>query len=278
MLRDWLKRPESDVSGIDHPYWEIPLILVSGFGRSGTTILRKCIAAHHQIDCADRESNLIYDLMKVGRETREDKDRVKNLVVTQKEYWMLFRHMILHLNWPLNQIKRDSPPRAIATYSAMSPVSAIGLAKTFPKHRILWIVRNGIEVVSSRMNFDAFKRADFREICRAWQISMQMLDYGKKWGNFSVFRHEWLQDENLTNDHFRSLFHELELSFDEACAKVAQSTQVHPTKILGETKPDRRDLTMRANRWKYWTDEQRRIFVEECSKAMQELGYGIPWV
>ena len=262
---------------MDHPYWSLPLILVSGLARSGTTILRKCIAAHPGVDCCDRESNIIHDLCKLARSSIEQKDRQTNLVVKRGKYWSLFRQLILQMHWPADEIKPASNPIAISTYSAMSPVAGLGLGSVFPKHRILLIVRNGIEVVASHSEFKAFKHVPFEELCALWQLNTEMVKFGQKRGKVVLFRHEWFHDEDQTVRGLAEVFSQLALPFDDACAKVPRKRVLHPTRLKQEPAKDYRNLKSRVDRWRYWTDQQRDIFTQKCGAGMHLLGYPLPW-
>ena len=83
-----------------HPYEDLPLLIVSGVGRSGTTALRNAIAACARIDAANRESNFIRDLLEVALRNCTLPVRRASMAVTQQEYDLVFRRAILWLAWP----------------------------------------------------------------------------------------------------------------------------------------------------------------------------------
>ena len=45
-----------------HPYESVPLIVISGVGRSGTTALRESLGLHPDVHSTGRENNIIYDV------------------------------------------------------------------------------------------------------------------------------------------------------------------------------------------------------------------------
>lgn len=260
-----------------HPFSDLPMLLVSGVGRSGTTVLRKSIGAHRSIQTLDRESNIIHDLSKLARNNLEDEHRLQNLVVSVDEYWSLFRQLILHLHWPLDKIDPSNAPAAISTYSQITPAGAKGIQKIFPKHMICFIVRDGIEVVSSHMSHKAFRENDFSETCRIWAHHTNMLDYARNHGKFFLFRHEWFHDRETARQGLEQVFASIGLPADDECLTVAMRKTIHPTKFPGESAEMARDRTLRKERWRLWTDEQREVFATVCRAAMERLEYPIPW-
>ena len=150
-----------------HPYQSLPLLLVSGVGRSGTTILRKSFAAHSQIHANDMESNIIQRIAGMGWRSQQDQNIIKNMVVGKQKFWRLVQNLILHLHWPEGD-RADRDIKVISTASSMTGISMRGLQAAFPNCLICYAVRNGIEVVSSAANFEPFKKLGFEHACREW--------------------------------------------------------------------------------------------------------------
>lgn len=260
----------------DHPYSDCPLFLVSGMGRSGTTALRNCVANHPDVLCLNRESNYIFHLMRGASRHTDDEFSLKNLVVNKSEFWALHRQFILSLLWPTPSLG-DDVPKAIATYSNLGPRAAIGLTATFPKLSICYIVRNGIEVVSSYRAFDNFKHMSFEEVCRNWQFHSRLNDYVKRQRHCTLIRYEWIQESMV--DFVAAItkaFQRIGLKFDDACL-TALEQQFHPTVYTGESEADANDLAKRKDRWIHWSEQERKVFTELCGETMKSLGYSIPW-
>ncbi|MGI9519494.1 MAG: sulfotransferase [Pirellulaceae bacterium] len=260
-----------------HPWTDRPLLVIGGMGRSGTTILRNCVAKHPAIACRNAESNYIHDLMQAAIGHEETPDRMPALPISADQYWQLHRQFILHMIWPAHQIRSVRDPQMISTYTMLNPRSALGLSKTFPGFRIFYIVRNGIEVVSSFQAFKAFEDLPFEHVCKIWAVRRDMLEYGADRDDFYLFRHEWLHDPERFQEKFTEALQACGLKFDEACLKPL-ARRFHPTTFPGESGDATRDLSRRADRWQYWTDEQRECFVANCQHLMDELGYPIPWL
>ena len=256
-----------------HPYCDLPLLLVSGFARSGTTVLRKAFAAHSLIDSNDRESNIIDRIASLAHRSSENRNHRNSRVVNEATYWSLFRNLVLFLHWP----QTTRAPQAISTYSTTTKPSLNGLMQMFPDLFICYIVRNGVEVLSSHLNFWAFKEVEFRKSCRDWQKHSEIATYGQSLDRFMLFRHEWFLDEQQTVQPLTAALEKIGLKFEQSCLDVIAGNSFHPTSMEGEPGGDATALEKRIDRWKYWTDEQRDIFETECSGAMESLGYPIPW-
>ncbi len=261
----------------DHPFAELPLLIVSGMGRSGTTVLRNCVAAHTKIQCRNYESNYLHDLMRAATENEEKPSRIPALPVTAEEYWDLHRQFILHLLWPVDRTDFHGAPQMVATYSMLDPRASIGLDKAFSELTIFYIVRNGIEVVSSYQAFEAFRHLSFEQVCKIWALRRDMHQYGNGRLNFHLFRFEWLLDRDVFAAKLQLAFEKIGLTWEPSCLAGLEK-QFHPTKFPGESDANASDMTRRCERWRLWTDVQRSIFVEHCGQLMDELAYSIPWL
>lgn len=267
-------RSNADMTG-DHPFTNSPLLLVSGMGRSGTTVIRNCVANHPEINCLNQESNYIFHLMRGANLHLESSFDRKNLVIDETQFWSMHRQFILKMLWP--QPTEQAPPRAISTYSKLDPRAAIGLAETFSKLSICYVVRNGIEVVSSYRAFANFKHLSFEEVCRTWAFHSLITQYVIDQPHCTLVRFEWLQEDlpRFVTALGRS-FEQVGLKFNDAC-RLPLAEQYHPTRYAGESSKDSRNLAKRRDRWQRWSDHERELFSELCGPTMQSLNYAIPW-
>ncbi|GAA4467437.1 sulfotransferase [Novipirellula rosea] len=260
----------------EHPFFELPLIIASGLGRSGTTVLRQCLAAHPRVASYNKECNYIHNLMRAANLHVETFP--ESPPVGRREFWKVHRRALLDIYWPQANWRAPDEYSAISTYSMLDPRAAIGLKDAFPRLAICYIVRNGIEVVSSYNSFRGFKDMTFEDVCKLWSLRQDMLQYQSSQSHIFLFRHEWLIDElEAFKRQMADAFQSIGLNFDEACL-APLSTRFHPTRFIGEDRQAAKDPAQRTRRWKLWSDDQRETFATICGEAMENHGYEIPWL
>ena len=254
------------------------LLLITGQARSGTTVLTKCIAAHPQVHSTGLESNVINDIVNASMRGSTMPDRREQMIVSLDEYHRAFRHLITNILWPEEKVRAngftaESPPKAFSTFSSLRVENADELLNIFPNIHIACIVRNGIEVVASRMNHKHIGALGFEQHCHAWARAVDMVQWAEDKDCLTVVRHEDLLDRETAKMQFDRLFAAAGLSDSDAPLELLMLRDHHRTSIDGESDSDQKDMGKRAERWKYWTKEQRQTFTEICSSAMDYFGY-----
>ncbi|GAA5510328.1 hypothetical protein Rcae01_05836 [Novipirellula caenicola] len=268
------KRNEAIFS--EHPFLDSPLILASGVGRSGTTVLRHCLAAHPKVASYNHECNYIHHLMRAANLHMEEVG--DSVPVGRREFWRMHRRTLLDLYWPTANWRTPEEYSAISTYSMLDPRSAIGLKEAFPRLAICYIIRNGIEVISSYQSFRGFKEMTFEDVCKLWALRQDMLQYQSSRPHIFLCRYEWLiRDTPKFKQTLESAFQSIGLEFNQACL-APLSKRFHPTRFAGESRHAAKDPKQRSQRWKLWSDEQRETFVRICGEAMTHHQYEIPWL
>ncbi len=261
-----------------HPFEELPFLLVSGQARSGTTVLTKAIAEHPHVYSNRVESNVIKQIMIAGRGTTCDPSQSAQMMVSLDAHNLLYRRFVLHLQFPINGQLDIARPKAVSTFSAMNPSAAEFAVEVFPKICFANIIRNGIEVVSSRSRHRVLKKNSFDTHCRAWTAGREMVEWGNDQSIFVLFRHENLLDQSKCANNFEKLFETAGVEPNPAAAEYVRTTQHNQTSFEQEPASNQSDLSTRGARWQYWTAEQRKIFAEICGETMQFYGYAIPWM
>ncbi|HMO12861.1 MAG TPA: sulfotransferase [Pirellulaceae bacterium] len=264
---------------LSHPYEDSVLLLITGQGRSGTTVMTKAIAEHPQVASNRVESNVIHDLISVAMQQLTNPSRTKQMLVQPNEFRRIFRQMILHLQFPIGHSVLPHTPRPafFSTFSAMTPSIAELATEIFPGIRFVNIVRNGIEVVSSRMRHRVMQAYSFEEQCYAWEAARQMIDWGANRADFVLVRHEWLLDDAECRRAFETICRVCGLEPSPVCADYVHHTHRNQTSFDEEPDSHKKCLNQRSARWRYWTDAQRQTFIDICGPNMQYLGYEIPW-
>jgi len=201
-----------------------PLILVSGQARSGTTILTRAIGAHPQILSNNRESVWLRDLMEVVVQTINDPTRVRELSVTADEFLQEFRGSAMRLLFPSALLGVSESIQARSTFTSLREETFEALHVFFPNFRLVNIVRNGIEVVASRIKHAHIGDAgDFETHCTAWSHSTDVINWFGRHQElkerFFLVRHERLLDQEQCREVFGRIQHRFGLRRTDVCAQ-----------------------------------------------------------
>jgi hypothetical protein len=263
-----------------HAYDDIPLVVLSGVGRSGTFALRDALGRHPQVHSTGSENNILYDLLSAAHRNCTIDARRIAMQVDQATYDRLFHDLILNLLWPE---PRPELPRQLLAFSNLLPDRARYLCRLFPgrpgaaRARIVYLVRNGIEVVSSRLRFGKFVELPFRQHCEVWARSVEMAEWGRDRDDFLLLRHEHLLEAETLAESLQRFWTFAGLPAEPKIYERLLNVCYHPTSAENASAPAE-TLRTRADRWRDWTDEQRLTFSVVCADAMRYWGYEMPWV
>ena len=174
--------------------------------------------------------------MQVANDNCTRTSRKFAMVVDQNEYDRIFRKAITDLIWP------DEDLRARDVH--MAAINPVGsqldyLCQVFPGSRIICLVRNGIEVISSRMRFDSFSSHSFESHCQVWLRSQSVYQWGQSNpSDFRVFRHEWFYDEFTIRAQLSAFSGWLEIGFADEPANNILNQLRHPTESSVEVESE----------------------------------------
>lgn len=260
---------------VSHPYETLPFLLVTGQARSGTTALTRALSLHPEIHSNGLESNFLRDMM-LALAPHLVPERQSQLSVTPDQFILEYRRAALHCLFPAPTV-RDPLPRAVSTFSSLTPECQEWLPRFFPHRTIVLIVRNGVEVVSSRRVHRKLAKFGFEEHCRAWAAAEAMVRWGEGRDDFFMIRQEVMRDANRCPERLAELYRQCNLSPAARPARWLAQARVNTTRYTEESENGERDLESRRDRWQDWTIAERETFVRICGPAMEYLGYPIPW-
>ena len=263
---------------MNHPQYHL---FLAGVGRSGTTALRRGLGLHPQIYYEGKENNVVQDVLEAARENCRRPSRIAAMCIPQAEYDQAFHRLITDLVWP------DSTQRAAPVWlAAINPPGPLldYLVQVFPQARVLGLVRNGIEVVCSRMAYDSFAQFPFEAHCQTWLRTEGVVDWGERNPErFRLFRHEWMYQPERLRVELQQLFGWLGLADSDAVAKRFLERVDHPTgappESQGDWTSDQRAayFSRKSQGWRDWTSEQRASFRTMCQSLMDRFGYELPF-
>lgn len=265
-------------------------IFLCGVGRSGTTIFRTALGRHPEIYYNGMENNVVQELIHVAQKNCSMPSRRFAMVVDQDRYDQIFRQTIESLIWPDPELA-DRPVRLAAINPTGDQLDY--LRQVFPGSKFICLVRNGIEVVSSRTQYPSFAQQTFESHCRVWNRSRSVVDWGSRNSDdFRLFRQEWFYQPDLLKAQLGEFFQWASITPDQDVYQHVTGTLRHPTGDLGgdetiEVSADqfanaspakrREYFESKRNRWQYWDTQQKESFVAECGDFMRQLGYEVPW-
>lgn len=259
-------------------------LFLCGVGRSGTTVLRTSLGLHPEIYYNDRENNIVQDLVAVAQANCTSDSRRYAMVVEQVEYDRIFREAISQLLWPDQQL-RSRPIRMAAINPSGDQLDY--LCQMFPDAKIIGLVRNGIEVISSRIRYNSFADHEFQSHCDVWNRCLGVSQWGQENPrHFRQIRQEWFYDSTQLNKRLSDVFDWLGVSRSPLPASNILERLHHPTDSMAENLDDFAKMSehekkayfqSRSNRWSEWTESQRSLFTSSCSELMDLLGYDLPW-
>ena len=222
---------------MEHRFENLPLVLVTGQARSGTTVLTHAFAAHPNIRSNLKESSIVGDIAAVLRVNLDKPGRRNDLTITPQKLALNMRRFLLHSLFPESDTtdSQDHPspdiPRAISTFSSLRVEDLDFVTRIFPSLIIANIYRNGVEVVASRMTHSHIgPQVEFEQHCIAWAHATDSLQWGVEKTNFVPFPHHDLLDRNKTNLLFKQVLDQVGIRDPEPC--VISFTQTLLTRTI----------------------------------------------
>ena len=278
---------------MEHRFENLPLVLVSGQARSGTTALTHAFGAHPRICSNLKESSIVDDCAAMLRDNLERAGRLYDLTVSPEQLALNIRRFLLHSLFPTRPtldksndstetyIREPGVPLAISTFSSLHLENLEYVTKIFPRLVIANIYRNGVEVVASRMTHSTIGRNfSFEQHCIAWSHARDAIQWGVDKPCFVAVPHHELLERETSNAIFRTALEKIGIVDVEACTELVhtQTVSVNNSPELSiHSESISSALEKRVERWRTWDRSQRLLFEKLCGETMKFFGFEIPW-
>lgn len=272
-------------------------VFVVGGGRSGTSIMLRALGVFDEIVAAPGETPLLTTVGDVAWHHFCLTDRIGDyyrnaLKIKRNKLECLLIHLgfrfgfgtvfpliaVLKCKYTVGRPTKLLRVRRWAAKTSPKEKHAQGLKAIFPGCQIICMVRNGIDVVGSRMKYKGFSSLPFEEHCMNWRDTVSKYAYVDRldWG--IVIRYEdFLSDQASTLSKIAD-FLGCHGNYDGVVHYV-KTNVLHPLDKSDQSVSDAAAfLNSRNACWHSWNEEQRRTFIDICGSDMKSKGYKIPFL
>lgn len=269
-------------------------LLVSGPGRSGTTILVRLIGAHPRVLGIESEAHAMTDFARIAAAHSTGPEaayRQSCLALSADEFerrlaalafesfaGRLVRGGLLHKlrrtasegAWPRDHSITHWCAKTKPTRTAIS-----GFRTMFPNVRHIHIVRNGTDTVYSRMKYPGFSHLSFEAQCEAWCGEVSYYRTLREADGVLIVRHEDLTGQ--VEETVGRILDFCGLEWADAPLECVTKKYVHPLdEETRDVESAAKEIRSRSPAWDQWDDVRRTTFLRICGPSMEELGYRLP--
>ncbi len=268
-------------------------VFVVGDARSGTSALLQALGQHPLIFSMPGEAPLLTSIGGMASlfECAKDSTREyysESLKTTKPYLYQVLRRLCFEIasgenygltlctktlirNPRLFTSKRNWCAKTFPTENVIN-----GLLKLYPTAKLIYIIRNGVEVVQSKTRFHGFRENEFREHCETWRDNLKKYRYVKDLESGLEIRHEKLVAH--PDEVFRRTFAFLRVGYHDRPSNFIKTNLVHPLDEAGQAGVDvTMILGQRQQAHETWSTDQRSLFKKICGEAMLETDYALPF-
>ena len=258
-------------------------VFVTGIGRSGTSAVLKSLAEHPLFEASSAfgEAPFVAAFMQFLRDYENGPQadyHLKNYKVDPKRRARILGNMLANLH-----VAEPDPARRKPFWTSkisFREEAAPKFDELFPRLGVIYIIRNGIEVVHSSRNFAGFSAMDFEALCNRWRASLRANRFLETRGDCAMVRHgDMVRDPEGT---FARVFERLQVPYDDGPARFIGGT-VFNSSFGGlkarqvERGASSKEMSERLlSAWNAWTAQERATFTERCGAEMARYGFAVP--
>ncbi len=257
-------------------------VFISGIGRSGTSAVIKSIAEHHEVVKPDRvgEAPFIGHFVKFLHDYEDVSSareyNLKNYQLCEKQRAEEFSRLLAMLQYGTD-ISQDHVGGNHWVAKVSLPEHHFRKAQAvLGDVKIIYVMRNGIEVVNSAKSFHGFADLSFEQLCTRWVENIEQCRYVHTDPNCAVVRH----DKLVSDPHavYEAIFEKLGMASDSGPADFI-STNLFNSSFdkTSELESTVSVFNERLKCWDDWTDEEQQIFKTICDEKMVEYKFERPY-
>jgi hypothetical protein len=262
------------MKGVSFP---TPLFVV-GSGRSGTSILCEALASHPTVSPKANigEAPFIAKFFDFLADYEDSKWHVDSYRSNFKER----QELIFNLLFRLSSDSTYTPKRStgcthwVSKYIYCTPKNFNTSVHYFDSFAIN-IVRNGIEVIDSAMNFSGFSHLTFEEHCLRWSDQVMTFNFLDTHENGLTIKHTDLVRN--TSDTFEKIYQRLDMEFSEFpinyIRQIIFNSSFSENRIALPTDIEDYFLSRVSKIWMSWDNERRDTFTKICGDAMNHYNF-----
>jgi len=258
-------------------------IFVTGIGRSGTSALLKCLVYHQDII----EPKVLGEAPFIGHfvnfihnyENGTDRDyRLKNYKLGKEERAAAFGELLykLHIE-PADKSEANNaqsnywPAKAFPNRKNYSAFKNI-----FPNMKMMYIMRNGIEVVNSTRNFHGFSNLTFEDCCRRWAGSIQANNFLENRADVAFIKHHDMVTDPV--GVLGNAFESIGMANDPKPGEYIKSNIFNSSfdKTKQDINAEKHFQGRLQEAWDAWTKEEQELFIRLCGSYMKSYGFALP--
>ncbi|MCB1754086.1 MAG: sulfotransferase family 2 domain-containing protein [Gammaproteobacteria bacterium] len=257
-------------------------IFVAGIGRSGTSAVLKSLIHHPAVFKPEilGEAPLIArftEFLKEYEDHSPNRDyHLKNYKLDKKVVNKLYNNLMFHISngVPVEQV--DAAARYWIAKLSFPESLYSKYEEIYSGFKIIYVMRNGVEVVNSASKFHGFADLSFEQLCHRWANSFESNDYLLEKTNCAVIKHHELV--SAPDIVYCKVFDKLEIEPHNGPASFIQTNLFNSSfSETSSVSKIKRHFDDRLQCWNDWTEEQRSTFISICDKYMGKHGFEKPY-
>ena len=257
-------------------------LFISGIGRSGTSAVISSLAKHKSVVEPDRigEAPIINHFINflIDYEDKSpDRDyHFKNYQLDSAGRDAAFSNLLSSLQYGVDINATDAEKSIWIAKVSLGEEAYRKACSIFSQLRVIYVMRNGIEVVNSAKSFHGFASMTFEQLCRRWANNLETCRYVHSSALCAVIKHHELVTD--PKSVYQSVYEQLQMEADEAPANFIGTTLFNSS--FDKTASVKSTSGVFDNRlacWDDWSKEEQNTFVDICDDHMIEFDFQRPY-